>query len=775
MVRARGKPGKKAPHSQGRAARKAVDKADPKQSADNKSFRTVLILTAILLLGLILRISYLREITDNPDFAYPRVDAAYHDYWARGLATGDWIVTEDSGNSNDPEIRYIPYFRPPGYPFFLAVVYYLSNCSYLAARIVQMALGLLSCVLAYFLGRTVFGRKTGFIFAGVMSTYWGFIYFEGELLGTALLVPLGMAVVYALCLWYEKITFRRAFASGVLYGVFALVRPNILLFGPAVLIWCWWVRWRRKEGSHIGITWLGFLLGAVVIISPVTIRNYVVARDFVLISSNLGISLHTGNNESSTGCYSIFPSLEEITGMHDWTCFEYPQIVRGIEALHGRKMKHSEVSSYFSKKAIDYIRTHKQRILKLTAKKAVLFWGPAELPSNKQIYCEKLNSRTLRYMPGFPMALSLGIIGIIQLFLGRKGRERQKDSKVFVTEKQFEMSVLMIFFIISYFLSILPFFIVGRYRLPVIPFLLLFGAYGLYRISSLLLSGRYYSVACRLVILIGLYFAASIHIFPYEPGLAQWHLQRASCYRLAKKPELAIEECREAVRIGPGLEKGHRRLADMLLQRKDYAGAIKHYITAAQLKPGRYDVHYHLGLAFNSQGELDQAISHFREALKIKPDVPEVHYSLGTVLKSKGQIETAIDHYRQALKLKPDYTKARYNLATVLLVQRRFDEAIIHLRWILSHDPNQANAHNYLGVALKSKGEIDEAISHYHQALKLKPDYYQAYNNLANALLVQRKVDEAISYYRRALKIKPDYAEAQHNMNNVLRLRSKPE
>ncbi len=109
MVRARGKPGKKAPHSQGRASRKAVDKADPKQSADNKSFRTVLILTAILLLGLVLRISYLGEITDNPDFAYPRVDAAYHDYWAKGLATGDWTITEDSGHSNDPEIRYIPY------------------------------------------------------------------------------------------------------------------------------------------------------------------------------------------------------------------------------------------------------------------------------------------------------------------------------------------------------------------------------------------------------------------------------------------------------------------------------------------------------------------------------------------------------------------------------------------------------------------------------------------------------------------------------------------
>ncbi|MBA7486416.1 Beta-barrel assembly-enhancing protease [subsurface metagenome] len=776
MTRTHRKPRNKVQHNDDRAARKVVSRADARRSSgNNKALLPGLALAGIILLGLVLRISYLREIVHNPDFSFPQIDAGYYDYWARGLATGDWTVPENFSNFVDPEIRVSPYFRPPGYPFFLAFVYHLSNGSYLTARIVQMALGLANCVLAYFLGKAIFGRRIGLVFALFVSVYWAFIYFEGELLAPVLLVTLALSLIYVLSFWPDKLTFQRGCAGGVFLGLCALARTNFLLFGPVVLVWSGWIARQQRNGRRIGPTWLGFVLGAVVVIAPVTIRNWIVARDLVLIASNAGISLYTGNHEQATGRYSVIPNLRELGLEEEWTCFDYPRIVRGVELLNGKRMKHSEVSSYFTKKSIAYVRSHPKRTLKLLAIKAALFWGPVEVPNNKVISCEKANSATLRYMPGFPLAVSLAVLGLIHLFLGRRNLSEQKKTPPPVTDKQFQVSILILLFTLTYFVSYLPFFMAGRYRVPVIPFFFLSGAYGLCRVGRLFVSGRYYAVAGWLAILVSLYFVASIRIVPYEPDAAQWHLLRATCYRLAKKPELAVKECQEVVRIRPDLEKGHRRLADMLFQKKDNAGAIQHYTKAVQLKPYRFDVHYHLGLALSSQGELDKAISHFREALRIKPVIPEVHYSLGTVLKSKGQIETAIDHYRQALKLKPDYTKARYSLATTLLAQGKSDEAISHARWILKHNPNQASAHNLLGGALKSKGKIDEAIGHYHQALKLRPDYHQAHNNLAGALLVHGKVDEAISHYRQALKIKPDYREAQLNMNNVLRLRRNPE
>jgi len=55
-----------------------------------KAVWEVLLLVLIILVGILLRGVYLVEISEKPDFSHPLIDAAYHDYWARGLATGNW-------------------------------------------------------------------------------------------------------------------------------------------------------------------------------------------------------------------------------------------------------------------------------------------------------------------------------------------------------------------------------------------------------------------------------------------------------------------------------------------------------------------------------------------------------------------------------------------------------------------------------------------------------------------------------------------------------------
>ncbi len=737
-----------------------------------KRLTTGLILAGILLLGLTLRISYLREVVKNPDFSLPQIDAGYYDYWARGMATGNWAVPENISNYEDPQIRTSPYFRPPGYPFFLAMIYYLSNGSYLAPRIVQMMLGLVNCLLAYFLGRKLFNTGVGLIFAFFMSSYWIFIYFEGELLAPALLVTFGLLFFLVISSWPEKFTFIRGFAGGIVFGLFAITLANILLIGPIVLCWSWWIAHRRNDGRKILPLWFGFILATIIIIAPVTTRNYVVSKDFVLISSNAGINLYIGNNEFATGSYTVIPNLHELGFDDEWTSFDYPKIVAGVEKLTGKKMKHSEVSSYFAKKSIDYIRANPGRTVKLIATKTGLFWGPAEVSNNKIISCEKEHAVTLRFLPGFPMCLSLALFGFIQLLLSCKKNPENIKTALPTDEKQFQISILIILFIVIYFISYLPFFIAGRFRVPVIPFLFLFGSYGLYCLYVLIIARKFSFVILWAVILTGLYFAASIQTVPYESNPAKWHLLRASCYRIAKKPDSALEECREAVRLRPDLEKAQRRLADMLMYKKDYSGAIEHYTKAIQLNSGRFDVHYNLGLAYLSQDEHEQAINSFRNCLEIKPNFPEAHYGLAIELKLQGQNDTAIYHLYKALESRADYPSARNSLAATLLSERRFDEAIPQFHLLIKQNPNQASLHNSIGIALKLTDKIDEAISHYQEAIKLKPDYYQAYNNLANALFAQDKIDEAIYYYREALKINQNYTEAQNNLNNVLKSRN---
>ncbi|UCD48981.1 MAG: tetratricopeptide repeat protein [Phycisphaerales bacterium] len=760
--------------------RRSIDKAAPNTTEGVRSKRagaaktrliTGLALGGILLIALGLRLSYLREVVHAPDFALPQVDAGYYDYWARAMVTKDWSIPKNLIDFPDPEIPRRPYFHPPGYPFFLAAVYWLTDGSYLAARIVQIGLGLANCLLAYVLGRTLFGRGVGLLFALFMSIYWVFIYFEGELLSPVLLVSLGLLLLCIQSRWPERPTWGWGLAAGVVFGIYALVRTNILLFGPLVVIWALWRARRHRNIRSLICTGGGFCIGAVLAIAPVTIRNYVAGNDLVLITTNAGINLYVGNNETSTGTYSGVPNLRELGIENEY----HPTIIEGVQRFVGRDMKDSEVSSWFVGKAVAYIRTHPWRTLKLLAIKAALFWGPEEVANNKMIGSEKAYSPTLRYLPSFPLVLAAALFGLFQLVVGIRKRAVQSETEPAVsllTDRQIEMSVLIVCFILASFVSYLPFFIAGRYRVPIIPALLLFGAYGLHRLWCLAIGRQYRAVVLHGALLVGLAVATHVHLVPYRAQGPQRHLLRATCYRLADKIDLAIEECRQAIKVAPEAEKGHRRLGDLLLLQGRYAEAIEHYERAAQLVPGRFDVQCNLALAYTAQGDLDRAIDHFRAGLRLRPEMAEIHYRLARLLQQKGQTDDAIDHLHQAVTLKPDYIQAHRRLALALMSRRQFAEAQTQLRQLLARHPNDPTLHNLLGAALKSSGQIEQAIACYRKALELKPDHYQAHNNLANAFLAQGRLDEAIAHYRKALEIQPGYAEATRNLEHALHLKS---
>jgi len=732
---------------------------------------TVFGLTAIVLLAMGLRGAYYYELVDQPDFRWPLVDAGYYDYWARGLATGDWTVPRNFSDYGDPHIQTTPFFRPPGYPYFLAGVYRFLGDGYSVPRIIQMVLGCINCVLAFFMAKRLFGRTVGWLFALFMSTYWVFVYFEGQLLATSLLVTLILIQLIILTWWCDRLTFKGGLAAGTVFGLFAITRANILLAGPVILAWAWWLGYRQHAFKAATRTSLGFIVSVVVVIAPVTIRNYVVGRDTVLISSNAGLNFYIGNCESADGSYATIPDIRSLGLEYELTCFNYPQLAAGVERLAGHSMKPSEISSYFAQRAWDYIRTHPKRTLQLLAVKTGLFWGPYEVSNNKDLGLEREHSHLLRVLPGFPFALSIAVLGLLHGF----SMVRQKCSKDVVTCKQFDVFLLITAFVLVYFISYLPFFMAGRFRVPVIPCLLLLGAFGIDRTFRLFFDRHARSGVVWLIVLICVYGVARRPPVSYQSDPAYWHLKRATCYRLENNLELAMQECRQVIQKCPDSEKGYRRLADLLLMQGDYSSAIQHYQRADQLRPGQFNVHSNLGLAFAKLGQHDKAIVHLQTALKIKPDVSDIHRRLAIILRQQGRVDEAIVHYRRAVDLSPTDLSLREDLAKALMSRRQFSEAVGQLEETLHLNPQRASAHNLMGVALKSMGDWDSAVKHYQEALRLRPDYPQAHNNLANVMVHMDRFEEAIYHYRQALALKPDYQEARINLEYILSTTSKEE
>ena len=353
---------------------------------------TWVLLLCILLLGGLLRGIYLADFAKHPDFTVPQVDADYHNYWARGIVFQDWTLR---GGNADPRIQSTPYFRPPGYPYFLAALYRITGPGYVGPRVIQFVLGLLNVVLAFFLARRIFGRAAGLLSALFMATYWVYIFYEGEFQEPVLLTTLVLSLLLILSRWLSRPGPFAIFGAGLIIGGMGLVRPSCLLLLPSLAIWMLWVL-RRQGRTHDLIRFAALLAaGSVIVVMPATIRNWVVARDPVLISTNGGINLFIGNNPSASGLVYAMTDV----GVLD-TCYDWPGIVANTEKKLGRKLTDSQVSRYFTDEAVAYILHNPGSTLKTLAKKTLLYWGPAEPADNKEVHAERKASPCSGSTPG---------------------------------------------------------------------------------------------------------------------------------------------------------------------------------------------------------------------------------------------------------------------------------------------------------------------------------------------------------------------------------------
>lgn len=613
--------------------------------------RDARILCALLAVGALLRGLYLAEIVDAPDFTAPQVDGGYHDTWARALLSGNWAPPP---HQHDPLIQTTPYFRPPGYPYFLAFVYWLTDSSYLGIRIVQMTLGLGSALVAFLFAKHWFTSRVGLLFAGTMSVYWGFIYFEGDLVEPALVSFLALLLIWDLSLWTRSTSFARSMRTGLLFGLSLLVRPNILLFLPFALFWAFWVLKDKPRFIRLA---LGLVLATCLTISPATIRNWAVAGDFVPISSNAGVNLLLGNHPEANGTISPnLPGLGEFS-----TCYDYPKLVSAVEAKVGKPLKHSEVSAYLAGQAKDYILTHPLEALKLTGRKALLFWGPSEVGNSKEDAIEREHSAVLSRIPGnFSLVVALFLLGLWTLISERK-RE---------VPKRWQVGLLVALFIAAYFVSYLPYFAAGRFRMPLVPFLLFLGAIGLDRTIQLAQDRRRNALLLRVLGGLAAYALFSLNLAGHEPNPDKWHFDRGVSL------------------VGLG------RIDE----------AIQEYRAALAIRPKNAPALFNLGSALQSKEETEQALALYRQALAVDPQHSWSNQALGRVLAERGELEPAVRHYQLALK-SAESPNLYVEYADLLLKQEKDTEAELAYRSAIRLDPGYLPAHNNLAILLFLTGD----------------------------------------------------------------------
>ncbi len=727
-------------------------------------------LGVLLAVAALLRVWYLTEVVHAPDFRALRQDLEVQDYQARAMVSGDWTVPE---GRNDPKITTTPYYRPPGYPCLLAGIYFFTGGSYLAPRAFNMLLGLFSIVLMYLFGRAVYHRWVGMAAAALMAGYWGFIYYEGEVNDPAMFVILVPCLLWSLRFWATSFKFRWALTAGLLTGVYAVMRPNILLFGPFMAAWMLHAAWRAGSLRRVPGGWIG-LFAAFLIIAPVTVRNYAVSGEFVPVSTYFGENFLIGNGEDSDGVTSWTPYLQRLEGTGQFSVWVYSNIVRGLgKEVGNENLTDSEASKIFFQKGLDYAMAHKLRTFNLALKKAVLFWSPWEITENKVVQCEKDHYPPLRYMPGFPLFMGLFCAGLLILANdARRGRLLDGRGAGSAAPGPGQMTALLLLFIVVYYASFIPFFVNARARHPIVPLMLLFGGYGLYRIAAWAVARRWATAGGGVLLAAALVGLAAVDWVPYQPDRARWHYDRADSWIAVGEVDKAAEEAGVMLgldysyympfRLGHAFAaKGRNALAARLLR------AALSPDPAMQPAPYREDLWFYIGAAEAADGKTAEARAAFEEALRLNPKDPRPLNDLGFLLEQAGDAAGAADLYRRALEVRPAFALARTNLAELFAKQGDVAGAIREYEQAAQDVPESPEILFNLGRHLAAAGRTEEATAAYRKALALCPKDVRAWNNLGLLLAQQGNAAEAEKAYRSALEHAPNYTLARANLGNL--------
>ncbi len=709
--------------------------------------RDLVLLGAILLIGSGLRVAYLNEARHAPDFDHPLLDAKFFDYWARGIAFDQWACPP---GEPDPEIATTPYCRPPGYPFFLAAIYRVTDGSYLAVRVVQNAIGLASVALAFFLARRVFGRRAALIAAVLMATYWVFIFYDGELHSPNMNIFLLLALMYASARWLDSGSKGWALAIGSVSGVFALFRPESLAFVPLVMAWMAWAR--LKQGSRRALIFSLLLCGAgcALFVIPAVARNYRVSGEPVLCTSG-GINFYACNNELANGI-DPYCDLYKVLGLRVRLISnaDFPQYVRALrKKLNNDTLTFSQTSQYFTRLAIDYIVHHPGHIARLMVKKALLFWGPVEVANEKELHYEKTFSPVLHYLPGFRYVAALFFCGVLAFVLRARTQGLARNTA---------MAWLMLAYIAVYFGLVLWFMAPARYRVPLIPLMILFGAFAASEFVEHL-KRRNTKQAIVLAAAFGVFLVPlSFNFTSYTPRLFLWHTQRGLAFQARHDLKRAEEELRLA---GPSVID---KLGNVLLQEGRNAEALACYQRVIEsghvAMPSDYVA---MGCALMNLGQLDQAIERFHKALELDAASVPARMQLGLALIRKKAYAQAAEEFERIAQGSAR-ADALHDLAWIEELQGHRAEAKAKYEKLLVEFPNYPESHNNLGNLLKQEGNVEAARAHFAAAIQANPNYVLARENMAILLRDTGDRSAAATEFREILRIDPGNRFAQREL-----------
>jgi 4-amino-4-deoxy-L-arabinose transferase-like glycosyltransferase len=504
----------------------------------------------IFALAFLIRIQFLAEILPHPLLDINQVrgtDMEVYIRWGWRIAQGNWLGHGEG-----------PFYQGPAFPYFLALTFSLFGLTLFPAMVIQALLGSLSAVLIYWIGRRLFDVRVALVAGALAAAYSLFVFFGVILHSTTLEVFLACVALLVLVQASQRGGAWWLWAGGVV-AVAALSRPNLLIVSPFIVTAILIRGWGGPVRPLVRAAGL-FVVGFVLVIAPVTLRNLVVGKEFVVLSSAGPETFRITNSYDSTPLNFRYPKLP-LMPLTSWAFWRH-QIV-----------------------------------------KAGYFWWGFEAPQNVNFYLFRTASGILRApLVAYWVLVPLAAAG---LWIARR---RWRDL----------LPVLAFGF--GYYCSVVVFHIVGRFRLVLVPILLVLAACALVRAADLAATRRWTALGTGALVVAALMALVRPWGFPliYPVDHANYG------YILANRGELGagVEELGLA-ELGlpgyPGLNYDMGRIHAMLGQQRE---ALVRFEREVSFSPRHAEAFRSAGMAAREIGDKDRAVRYLERYLALAPDGP---------------------------------------------------------------------------------------------------------------------------------------------------------
>ena len=560
------------------------------------------VLVAIGLVAFVLRLVHLFQVLGAPFSDLRLGDAEAYHQWALRIAAGDWIGQE-------------VFYQAPLYPYFLAVVYSVLGSGASMVRLVQAAIGAGSCVLLAAAGISLFG-KWGAMAGVMLAIYPAAIFFDGLLEKTALTGFFTVALLYVLAVREMK---AREFLAGVVLGLLALTRENALLLAIPVL--SWFVAGERRP-ARIAVT--VFLGGCALVLLPVAARNYAVGGEFHLTTSQFGPNFYIGNHAGARGLYDpLVPGRGNAEA-------ERADATRLAEEAAGSRLSPDEVSAFWTRRAIEFIRAQPLAWAGQLARKLALTWNAIEIADteSQEVYAEW--SSLLRALTPF----TFGVLFCLAAW------------GVCLTARDWPRLWFLYAIALTYTFSIVVFYLFARYRFPLVPVMMLLAAGGM---------ATWREPSARTIRPWALGAALLAGALAYLP-LETTRMDRISHYvgvgnlflRYPDRWEHAAAFYDKALHESAQDPAAHYGIGMLLALKQQSQNALPHYRTAVDGWPENADIRINFALALADVGNVEDAFRELEAAGRLRPIGPEAYVMVGNLMLKQSRPADASKAFERA-------------------------------------------------------------------------------------------------------------------------------